>query len=85
VHDAGSGEIIIRHLVMPGHINCCSKPILDYVAKELSNAVENIMGQYRPQYHSFNYPEINRKPTSQEMHDVKNYASRLGILYKPVS
>ncbi|GAH52821.1 unnamed protein product, partial [marine sediment metagenome] len=53
VHDAGSGEIIIRHLVMPGHINCCSKPILDYVAKELSNAVVNIMGQYRPQYHSF--------------------------------
>ncbi len=85
VHDEGSGEIIIRHLVMPGHINCCSKPILDYVAKELSNAVVNIMGQYRPQYHSFNYPEINRKPTSQEMHEVKNYASRLGILYKPVS
>ncbi|MHA2269598.1 MAG: radical SAM protein, partial [Promethearchaeota archaeon] len=85
VHDEGSGEIIIRHLVMPGHIECCTKPILEYVAKELPNAVVNIMGQYRPQYHSFNYPEINRRPTSQEMHDVRNYASSLGILYKPVS
>ena len=84
-HDEGSGEIIIRHLVMPGHIECCSKPILDYVAKEIPNAVMNIMGQYRPQYHSFNYPEINRRPTSQEIQDVKNYASSLGILYKPVS
>jgi putative pyruvate formate lyase activating enzyme len=85
IHDKGSGEIIIRHLVMPGHIECCSKPILDYIAKELSNAVVNIMGQYRPQYHSFNYPEINRRPTSQEMQEVKNYASSLGILFKPVS
>ena len=85
VHDEGSGEIIIRHLVMPGHIECCSKPILDYVSKKLSNAVVNIMSQYRPQYHSFNYPEINRRPTSQEIQDVKNYASSLGILYKPVS
>ena len=85
VHDEGSGEIIIRHLVMPGHVDCCSKPILDYVAKELKNAVVNIMGQYRPEYHSFKYPEINRRPTSQEMQDVKNYVSGLGILYKPVS
>ncbi|MHA1932602.1 MAG: radical SAM protein, partial [Promethearchaeota archaeon] len=85
VHDEGSGEIIIRHLVMPGHTQCCSIPILDYIAKELPKVVVNIMGQYRPQYHSFNYPEINRRPTSQEMQEVKSYASRLGILYEPVS
>ncbi len=85
VHDEGSGEIIIRHLVMPGHIECCSKPILDYIAKELPNVVVNLMSQYRPQWKSFEYPEINCKPTSQEIQEVKNYASRLGILYKPVS
>ena len=85
VHDEGSGEICIRHLVMPNHIECCSKPILDYVAKELPKAVMNIMGQYRPQYKAFNYEEINRKPTSQEMREVKSYADKLGILYEPVS
>jgi putative pyruvate formate lyase activating enzyme len=85
IHDEGSGEIIIRHLVMPEHIDCCSKLILDNVVKELPKAVVNIMGQYRPQFHSFNYPEINRRPTSKEMQEVKNYASKLGILYKPVS
>jgi len=66
VHDDGSGEIIICHLVMPGHIDCCSKPILDYVAKDLPKAVVNIMSQYRPIWKSFEYPEINRRPTSQE-------------------
>ncbi|MFX1502893.1 MAG: radical SAM protein [Promethearchaeota archaeon] len=85
VHDAGSGEICIRHLVMPNHIECCSKPILDYVAKELPKAVMNIMAQYRPQWKSFNYEEINRRPTSQEMREVRSYADKLGILYEPVS
>ncbi len=85
VHDEGSGEIIIRHLVMPNHIECCSKPILDYVAKELPKAVMNIMGQFRPVFHSSNYPEINRRPTSKEIQEVKNYADKLGILWRPVS
>jgi len=85
VHDEGSGEICIRHLVMPNHIECCSKPILDYVAKELPKAVVNIMSQYHPQWKANKYPEINRRPTSQEMQQVKNYADKLGILYKPVS
>ncbi|MFX1479529.1 MAG: radical SAM protein [Promethearchaeota archaeon] len=85
VHDKGSGEICIRHLVMPNHIECCSKPILDYIAKELPKAVVNIMGQYRPQYKAYQYSEINRRPSSEEMQSVKNYADKLGILWRPVS
>ncbi|MFX1310213.1 MAG: radical SAM protein [Promethearchaeota archaeon] len=85
VHDEGSGEICIRHLVMPNHIECCSKPILDYIAKELPKAVVNIMAQYRPQYKAFNYEEINRRPTSDEIREVKAYAQKLGILFEPVS
>ncbi|MFX1243204.1 MAG: radical SAM protein [Promethearchaeota archaeon] len=85
IHDEGSGEICIRHLVMPNHIECCSKPILDYIAKELPKAVVNIMGQYRPQWKASKFPEINRRPTSQEMLEIKNYADRLGILWRPVS
>ena len=85
IHEEGSGEIIIRHLVMPNHIECCSKPILDFVAEEIPNSVVNIMGQYRPVYHANRYEEINRHPSSKEMQEVKNYADELGILWKPVS
>jgi len=85
IHDEGSGEIIIRHLVMPNHVECCSKPILEYIAKEIPKCVVNIMGQYRPEYKASQYPRINRRPTSEEMIAVKNHADKLGILYKPVS
>jgi putative pyruvate formate lyase activating enzyme len=85
VHDEGSGEIIIRHLIMPNHVECCSKPILDYIAKELPKVVVNLMGQYRSEWKAKNFPEINRRPTMAEIHEVKNYADDLGILYEPVS
>ena len=85
IHDEGSGEIIIRHLVMPNHVDCCSKPILDYIAKELPKSIVNIMGQYRPEYKAYNYNDINRRPTSNEMLEVKSYADDLGIIYKQVS
>lgn len=85
IHDDGSGEIIIRHLVMPNHVDCCSKPILDFIAKEVPKSVVNIMGQFRPEYKSNQYPEINRRPTSSEIQEVKKYADKLNILYKPVS
>ncbi|MFX0076639.1 MAG: radical SAM protein, partial [Candidatus Hermodarchaeota archaeon] len=85
IHDEGSGEIIIRHLIMPNHVECCSKPILDYVAKELSKVVVNLMGQYRSEWKAKNFPEIDRRPTMAEIHTVKNYADDLGILYEPVS
>ncbi|TFG24363.1 MAG: radical SAM protein [Promethearchaeota archaeon] len=85
IHDEGSGEIIIRHLVMPNHVECCSKPILDFILREVPKCVVNIMGQYRPEYLAYKYDEINRRPTSKELNEVKNYAANLGILYKPVS
>ncbi len=85
IHNAGSGEIIIRHLIMPNHIECCSKPILDFVAKELPKAVMNLMQQFRPEYKASQYPEINRRPNLQEIQKVRKYADELGILYEPVS
>jgi len=84
IHDEGSGEIIIRHLVMPNHVECCSIPILEYIATEIPKCVVNIMGQYRPEYHAYKYSEINRRPSSEEMLRVKAYAKDLGILYEPV-
>ena len=85
IHNEGSGEIIIRHLVMPNHIECCSKPILEFISREVPKCVVNIMGQYRPEYMAYKYEKINRRPTSNEINEVKLYADKLGILYKPVS
>ena len=84
-----NGDMIIRHLVMPGHVECCTKPVLDWVADNCPGALVNVMGQYRPEYlvarRPHEYPEIARRPTVDEMREAAGHASELGIVWKPVS
>jgi putative pyruvate formate lyase activating enzyme len=73
-------ELIIRHLVMPGHISCCTGPILKWIAKNLGPMVRtNIMDQYRPTYLAERYPEINRTITSEEYEKALTIAKEVGL------
>ncbi|MHA1771480.1 MAG: radical SAM protein [Candidatus Thorarchaeota archaeon] len=84
-----SGEVIIRHLVMPNHLECCTYPILDWVAKNMPNCLVNIMGQYRPEHKvrrsPQKYPDIARFVRREEVQAARNYATDLGICWSPVS
>lgn len=82
------GEIIIRHLVMPNHVDCCTLPILEWVAENCPKVLVNIMAQYRPTHlvgSNKKYSSINRRPTSAEMDKAYKIADKLGIIWKPVS
>ncbi|KUK01754.1 MAG: Radical SAM domain protein [Methanobacteriaceae archaeon 41_258] len=75
-----SADMIIRHLILPGHIECCTIPILSWIADKLGKDTPvNIMGQYRPVYHAMEYPMIDRYPTREEIHHAKEYAKELGL------
>lgn len=81
------GDMIIRHLVLPNHIECCSKKVLRWVAENLpkDRVLVNIMDQYRPEYKAYDYKEINRRPRRGELEEVYRYADELGILWREVS
>jgi len=87
---AEHGDMIIRHLVLPNHLECDTKLILKWIAENIKEKVlVNIMEQYRPEYlvlaHPNKYPDVARRPTSEEMREAYRYADELGILYRPVS
>jgi len=73
------GEIIIRHLVLPNHFECCSKPILQFIAKNLPHAPVNVMAQYKPEYRAYEQKDIARSISTEEVMRVKTYAEKLGI------
>ena len=85
------GDMIIRHLVLPNHLECCTKPILKWIAKNLpkGKVLVNIMAQYRPEYlvakHPSKWSEIARRPTHKEMVEAYSLAKSLGIAFEPVS
>ncbi|MCK5346899.1 MAG: radical SAM protein, partial [Candidatus Heimdallarchaeota archaeon] len=75
-------ELVIRHLVLPSHFECCGRPILEFVHDNFKDkAVVNIMGQYRPCYNAKEYPEIARSVSSDEMSQAINLAEKLNLNY----
>ena len=72
-------DILIRHLVMPNHVDCCSIPIIRWIAENLPDTPVNIMNQYHPEYKAKEYDDIARLPTTEEIQRVLEEARKLGI------
>ncbi len=73
------GEIMLRQLLLPGHLACCSEPVMAWTARHLPGIYFNLMFQYRPQYRATLYPEIDRRLSAQEKLAAAQAALRLGI------
>ncbi len=86
-------DLTVRHLVMPNHVECCSYPVLDWLAENLPGVPVNIMDQYHPDNfcdprsakYQPRYAEIARCPTRQEMADAFAHARRRGVPYETVT
>ncbi len=87
----GSGEIIIRHLVLPGRVDVDTKPILQWIKDELDpygTVMVNIMAQYHPDYlvpQDSRYSSINEKVSTQEMEEAFKYAKELNLKFEIIS
>jgi len=46
--DALPVELWVRHLVMPGHLDCCTRPCLSWLAAALPSARVNVMPAFFP-------------------------------------
>lgn len=60
---AGGTRLMIRHLVMPGHIECCLKPVAAWIHEYLPEVTFNVMEGYVPAWKavgSVRNPELTR-------------------------
>jgi putative pyruvate formate lyase activating enzyme len=74
------GELIIRVLVLPGHLECCTRPILNWIAENLGKETRvNVMFQYRPEWRAYEIPELRRRLTRDEMEKAVRLAREAGL------
>jgi len=74
------GELIIRVLVLPGHLECCTKHILKWIADNLGrNTRTNVMFQYRPEWRAYEVPELRRRLTAKEMERAIEISKEAGL------
>ncbi|MBW2988638.1 radical SAM protein, partial [Candidatus Woesearchaeota archaeon] len=72
--------LMVRLLVLPGHIECCAKPILRWLRKNIKRHFYlNIMDQYWPAYKASGYAKINRHLSPDEFREVTEFAKELGL------
>src|ERR687890_2412282 len=65
----------IHHLIMPNYVECCTKPVLNWISRNMPEVPINIMDQYylddlcdsiSSKYRE-HYSEIARPPSAEEI------------------
>jgi putative pyruvate formate lyase activating enzyme len=83
-------DFSIRHLVMPNHVECCTYPVLEWIAEHVPSAPVNVMAQFHPDNfcnpagskYRDKYAEIARRPTCAELNRSWRRARELGLQFE---
>lgn len=71
--------LLVRHLVLPEDL-ADSDRVFRFLAEDISpNTYLNVMAQYRPCYRADAYPELRRRPTTDEFRSARTAAARHGL------
>jgi putative pyruvate formate lyase activating enzyme len=74
------GELIIRVLLLPNHLECCTKPTLNWIAENLGGETRvNLMFQYRPEWRAHEIPEMRRRLSKTEREKAVRLAEKAGL------
>ena len=67
-------NIIIRHLTLPGHFECCTKPIIEWIAQNMPGVRLSLLNYFNPPHkNSF------RSLTPEELKIIKDFASSMEV------
>lgn len=72
-------EVIVRHLVLPGHLDCCTAPIMEWSSLNMPDVYFNLMFQYRPEYRAASIERINRHLSDKEIKRALSLAGKFNI------
>ena len=70
-------DVIVRHVVLPGHRDCCLRPILEWLAREMGGVKVSLRGDYIPPAAAGKSPR--KYPSAAEMQEATALAEKLGL------
>ena len=74
-----TATLIVRHLLVPGHLDCCCRPVLEWVGRELPGVRVSLRGNYMPPDGPTRDPALRRYVTDAEHDRACALAQHLGI------
>ena len=72
-------RLIVRHLLMPGHVECCWEPVAEWLAAELPGVKVSLRCGFWPAWNSRRHPELCRTPSDEECAQAGRIARGLSL------
>jgi len=74
-----NSRLIVRHLLMPGHLECCWEPVAEWLAAELPGAKVSLRCGFWPAWHARRHPELSHTPSAEECAQAREIARGLSL------
>ncbi len=72
-------ELIVRHLLMPGHVECCWRPVAEWLAENLPGVKVNLRSGFWPGWHARRHSELRGTVSGEETRRAIEIAENRGL------
>ena len=72
-------ELIVRHLLMPGHVECCWRPVAEWLAENLPGVKVNLRSGFWPAWKAARHAELRGTVSDLETHRAGEIAGEFGL------
>ena len=72
-------KLIVRHLLMPGHLDCCWQPVAEWLAENLPGVKVNLRSGFWPAWKSARHAELRGTAADDETRRAWQMAGDLGL------
>lgn len=76
-------ELIVRHLLMPGHVDCCWNRVAVWLASELPGVKVNLRSGFWPAWRAARHPELRGTVSADESKRAFEIAKACGLSLIP--
>lgn len=76
---AVKGRLIVRHLLLPGHAECCYRPVAEWMREHLPAAAFSIRDGYLPSWRASRFDELAQPLPERAGLAARKLAAELGL------
>ena len=78
-HAARQGRVIVRHLLIPGHIDCCYRPVVRWMRENLPDVEFSLRDGFLPSWRANRFAELGRTMRRHECDEARKIALSAGL------
>lgn len=76
-------ELMVRHLLMPGHIHCCWKPVAHWLAENLPGVKVNLRAGFWPAWRARRHTELSGTVAVRDAEEAQKIAEKCRLNLVP--